>query len=61
MPKPKADDVALAKALTALASSHPNDPEAIHSLADAMLCDKLITLGYVRSVDAFHALPKFYA
>ena len=37
------------------------DPEAAHSDADDILCDLLVDLGFSEVVEAFHAVPKWYA
>lgn len=37
------------------------DCEAAHHIADDILCDVLIELGYENLVDLFHEVPKWYA
>lgn len=37
------------------------DIEAGHSRADDLLCELLMKLGYVKVVDAFKAVEKWYA
>ena len=37
------------------------DPEAAHILADRILCDLLIALGYADVVDEWHKIEKWYA
>lgn len=37
------------------------DPEASHSVADAALCDLLVSLGYQDVVDAWEKVEKWYA
>lgn len=38
-----------------------DDPEAAHYIADDILCDVLIELGYENLVDLFYEVPKWYA
>lgn len=37
------------------------DTEAAHCYADDMLCQLLKQLGYIKTVEAFEALDKWYA
>ena len=38
-----------------------DDTEVAHSLADAVLCDLLESLGYVELVEEFYSIHKWYA
>jgi hypothetical protein len=37
------------------------DTEAAHGVADDILCDLLKSLGYVKTVEAWEAVDKWYA
>lgn len=37
------------------------DTEAVHEVADGILTDLLLSLGYTETVAAWEALPKWYA
>lgn len=37
------------------------DPEAAHSIADRVLCDLLIDIGYADVVEAYRKVRKWYA
>lgn len=37
------------------------DSEVAHSIADDILCEVLIALGYKELVEAYHSVPKWYS
>lgn len=39
----------------------PGDAEACHSMADALLCEMLVILGYDEIVEAWNKVDKWYA
>lgn len=44
-----------------IGEKYGNDEEVCHGLADDLLCQILIDLGYKEIADEFEKLPKWYA
>lgn len=49
------------KRMNEVKQGYADDEEVAHSLADDILCDLLINLGYIELVDAYNDIDKWYA
>lgn len=47
--------------LRSIKEEYDDDPEAAHILADDVLCDLLIDLGYDLVVSEYNGITKYYA
>lgn len=50
-----------ATAMKAIPTEYRGDPEVAHMMADDLLCQVLISLGYAEGVMAYTAMDKWYA
>ena len=49
------------KRMNEVKQRYENDAEVAHSLADIILCDLLVSLGYTELVEVYNNLEKWYA